>query len=105
MRPKVTEQGVGDATQAFSPGFQTGYMINADAQNLDIRSLEPGQDDLVRWDLGRSYGRPGQREESQDDCLSTQAGKGNIFPQVIGEGKIRGRLPSFKYQGNLREPE
>jgi hypothetical protein len=101
--PKVTEYGISDATQAFSPGLKTGDVIDTDAQNLDIRPLEPGQVGLVRRDLIRSYGCPCQRKESQDDCLSAQAGKRNIFPQLAGKGKIGGRLPNFEYHAHLPE--
>jgi len=36
VRPEVGQQREVDAAQAFGPGFETGYMINADAQDLGI---------------------------------------------------------------------
>jgi hypothetical protein len=36
MGPKIAQQGIIYAAQAFCPGLQCWYMINADAQNLSI---------------------------------------------------------------------
>jgi hypothetical protein len=36
VRPKITEQWIGDAVQAVRPGGETGNMVYAYAQNLDI---------------------------------------------------------------------
>jgi hypothetical protein len=36
MRPKIAQQRIIYASQAFCPGLQCGYMIDADAQNLSI---------------------------------------------------------------------
>ena len=38
VRPEVAQQRVIDAPQTFRPCLQTGDVINADAQNLDIQS-------------------------------------------------------------------
>jgi hypothetical protein len=48
------------------------FTVNADTQDLGIYPLEPVESDLVRGDLRRSYGGPGQREECQDDVFATQ---------------------------------
>jgi hypothetical protein len=34
--PKIAQQRISYSTQAFCPGFQNRYMVNAYAQNLDI---------------------------------------------------------------------
>jgi hypothetical protein len=62
-----------DAAQRFRPGFEAGDVVDADAQDLGIQSRETGCFSLVRRDLVRSYGGPGQREEGQDDIFSLQA--------------------------------
>jgi hypothetical protein len=36
VRPEIAEEGIVDPTQAVSPGFETGDMIDADAQDLGI---------------------------------------------------------------------
>jgi hypothetical protein len=59
-------------TQAFGPGFQTGDVINADAQNLGIGSGVLGPCGLERLDLTRSNRGPGQREERQYQVLAAQ---------------------------------
>lgn len=65
MRIEITQQGVGDTSQAFCPGFQARLAVNADTQDLGIDPIEPVQTGLVGWDLARSYGGPGQREKGQ----------------------------------------
>jgi hypothetical protein len=40
VRPEVTQERVSDPAQTFCPCFQTGNMIYAYAQNLDIQSRE-----------------------------------------------------------------
>jgi hypothetical protein len=43
--------------------------IYADTQNLGIEPIEAVEGDLIRWDLRRSYRRPGQGEESNDEVF------------------------------------
>ena len=71
VRVEIAQQRVGDAAQAFSPGFQAGDAINTDTQDLGIDPIEPVESDLVRWDLTRSYRRPGQGEESDRHITAT----------------------------------
>lgn len=47
MRPEITEQGIIDAAQAFSPGDDAGDVIYADAQDLGVQSRERGVFSLV----------------------------------------------------------
>ena len=75
MRPKITRQRIIDSPERHCPCFQARNMINAYAQNLSIQCREQAIIGLVRRHLARSDGRPGKREEHQDD----------IFPQVIAE--------------------
>ena len=70
MRPEIAEQGIVDTAQALCPGLQTGYMVNADAQNLGVQSRELACVGFVRRDLARSDGRPGQRKEHQYNILT-----------------------------------
>ena len=59
VRPEITQQRIRDPVKAVRPGGETWNMVNAYAQNLDIRSLELRQQCLVRRDLTCSYGGPG----------------------------------------------
>ena len=72
MREEITEQWIGDTTQAFCPGLQTGYTVDADAQDLSVYPIEAVFVNLIRWDLTRSYWCPCQWKESQDDILPAQ---------------------------------
>jgi hypothetical protein len=94
MRPEIREQRVADPTKAFCPGMQAVFTVNRDTQDLGIYPLEPVKCDLVRGDLRRSYRRPGQREEGQDDIFSTQIiAQANFLAAMIYQGKVRGILP------------
>lgn len=71
------------------------FAIDADTQNLGIYPLEPVEGDLVRGDLRRSYGRPGQGEERQDNVFTPQkVAQANLAPLLIFQAEIRGILPN-----------
>lgn len=59
LGPEIAQQGVRDSPQAVGPRFQTGNMIYADAQNLDISIRKLGIFCLVRRNLVRSNWCPG----------------------------------------------
>ena len=84
MGPEITQQGIVDAAQAFSPGLQTGYMIDTDAQNLGVQSREFGFFSLVGRDLIGSYRCPGEGKECQYHILPAQITQGDLFIQVAG---------------------
>ncbi len=63
MRVKVTEERIGDATQAVGPGDEGRDAVDADTQDLGIQSRKTIQFGLVLRDLTASDWRPGQREE------------------------------------------
>ncbi len=88
VRPEIAQQGIGDAVERFSPGLQAGHVIDADTQNLGIHPGELGQSGLVRRDLRRSDGSPGQGEEGQDDRLSLKVAERDGFAQLTGQGEI-----------------
>jgi len=95
MRPKITEQRICNASQAFCPGFQTWDVINADAQNLDIRFREPGVFGLVGRNLARSDRRPGQGEEGQDGGRAAQVAEAHLFVQMAAQLEIRRFVSNF----------
>jgi hypothetical protein len=72
VRPEIAQQRVANATQALGPCFETRDVVDADAQDLGIKSRELGQVGLVRRDLVRSDRRPCHREEDEDDVLPAQ---------------------------------
>jgi hypothetical protein len=76
-------------------------MVHTDAQNLGIQSLELGLFSFVRWDLVRSYRRPGQREESKHDISPPQTAQGHLRPQVAGQVKIRRALTDFNFHSHM----
>jgi hypothetical protein len=88
MRPKIAQQRIGDATEGIGPCFQAGNGVNGDAQNLGIQSRELGLIGLVRRDLTRSYRRPRQRKEGQDDVLSPQVAQLEVFIQMARQDEI-----------------
>lgn len=59
VRVKIAQQRVRNSTQAVGPGFQGGDAVYAKTQNLGLDPIKPVECGLVRWDLARSYGRPG----------------------------------------------
>jgi hypothetical protein len=73
---------------------QAIFTVYGDTQDLGINPLEPVQRDLVRGDLRRSYGRPGQGEESYDGIFSAQViAQANLIPIMRCQDKVRGVLP------------
>ncbi len=70
-------------------------MINAHAQDLGIQSLELALIGLVRWDLARSDGCPGFREENQHDVPAAIITQLDVFIQVGRQGKIWCFLPDI----------
>ncbi len=90
MRVEVAQQRVGDAAQAFRPGPEAVCAVYAETQNLGLDPFEPVQRGLVRRDLARSDGGPGQREEGQDDVLlAAIVAQAHRAPVVALEGEIR----------------
>jgi hypothetical protein len=69
MRPEITEQRKADAAQALGPGLQARHMVHTDTQHLGIVPFERTQIQLVRRDLVRSDGRPGQREKGDQNVM------------------------------------
>ncbi len=63
-------------------------MINAHAQDLGIQSLELALIGFVRWDLARSDGCPGFREEHQHDVLAQVIAQLDVLVQVRWQCKI-----------------
>jgi hypothetical protein len=59
-------------------------MIDADAQNLGVQSLQTGFVGLVGWDLACSDRCPSHWEERQDDILAPQAAESDFAIQVAG---------------------
>ena len=82
MRPEVAEEGIIDAAQAFSPGNNAGDMIYANAQDLGVQSRKRGVFCLIRRDLARSDGCPGERVKDHDYILPAQIAQGQGFSQV-----------------------
>jgi hypothetical protein len=72
VREEITEQWIGDTAQAFCPGLQTRYTVNANAQDLSVYPIEAVFFNLIRWDLTRSYGCPSQRKECQNNIFTTE---------------------------------
>ena len=94
--PKVAQERIADAPQAFRPSGQTGDVIYADAQNLGIRFRELGLIGLVSRNLVRSDRGPGQRKERQNDVVAAQLTQLHLFTKMAGKCKIGGLLPHFQ---------
>jgi hypothetical protein len=96
MRPEIGKQWIGDPAQAFRPGVQAIFTVDADTQDLGIYPVEPVESDLVRRDLRRSYGCPGQREKGQDNIFSPQiVAQANFFAVLVFQHDIWGILSDF----------
>ena len=94
MRPEIRKKRIGNTTKAFRPGVQTIFTVDRDTQDLGIYPLEPVQRDLVRGDLRRSYWRPGQGEERNDDIFPAQViAQANFIPMMRCQDEVRGVLP------------
>jgi hypothetical protein len=97
MQIEVAEQWICNAPQAFSPCFQAGYAIYAEAQNLGLDPIEPVENCLVGWDLARSDRRPSQREEYQHHVLLPgEIAQANFVTKVAVETKFMGGLTNIE---------
>ncbi|GAB4246406.1 MAG: hypothetical protein Kow00129_06730 [Thermoleophilia bacterium] len=67
--PKVTQQGKIDAPAVLCKGLVGSNAVAANAQNLGIQLLEPGQVGLQDRELAGSDWGPVQRIEEDDDIL------------------------------------
>jgi hypothetical protein len=69
MGIKVTEKGIGYASQIFRPGSQAGNAVYTETQHLGLDPFKPVKNSLVGRDLARSDRRKSQREKGQNDVL------------------------------------
>ena len=95
MGPEITQQWIRNLTKTLCPCFQTRYMINAYAQNLDISRREGSIFCVVRRNLVRSDRRPGQGEKHENDSFPLQLIQVYISPQMAGEFENRGFIANF----------
>lgn len=65
MRIEVAQERIRDAAHAFRPRVKAVRAVYTQTQDLGLDPGEPVKSDLVRRDLSRSDGGPGEREESQ----------------------------------------
>ena len=89
MRPKVTQQWVGDPLQAVRPGFQAGFVIDAYTQDLGIQSRKRSLLRFVRRDLVTSDWCPCLRKECKDYILASEITQTNFLAEMAGQGEIR----------------
>ena len=76
-------------------------MVNADAQDLGIRSGVLGLGGFERLDLVRSNRCPGQREERQHNVFPTQLAQVNLTAEVGWEREGRGWFSDLKRHGTF----
>jgi hypothetical protein len=88
MGPEIAQERITYPTETFGPCFETGDVIDADAQNLSIESRKLGQIGLVRRDLACSDRCPSHWEEYKNYILATQIAQPDLLVDVRTESKV-----------------